>query len=623
MNYMKYLEKLSTKAKVVLFIACIAIPFATLLILFLGYKLAKEADYTTENNMSSQVEDMAQLISDEVENNMQKVGLVLKTANLMIENKGGLHETSDIVDLKGYQTKAWEFDGNVIQDNHSFVDEIKSLGVETATILQKVGDDYVRISTNVLDENGARSIGSLLLKSGEVIPTIEAGKEYRGTAEILGEQYVTGYKPLYIDNKLRGILYCGTPEKSMVNIEKLFNSKKIFKTGFAVLIDNKGVFTIHDKMKGRKCSDELFADMKKHKDNGIYKYNYSFFNIDYEAYYKYCGAIDSFVAVIYRIDEKYTSIYSLRRAVLIAVLIAVILLILTFSFVISKVVDKIGGEPDDVEGMVLKMAEGDLREIENIKNPKGILKSFTVLGEKLKIILQKLHEGSKNLSTSSSEINHATQSLSQNANQQAATVEDIVRSIDVLREEISKNAYRSDQAESIARKMINNVNDIKKAQADSLKSVQDISEKIDIINDIAFQTNILALNAAVEAARAGEHGKGFAVVAAEVRKLAEKSKNSAAEIISGSEITLKAAQHSTQLLNAIIPDIEQSSKIINEIVEGGEVQERNIASINISLQELNSAAQQNAASGEELAVNAEELNGQAISFSNDTSYFKF
>ena len=620
---MKYLEKLSTKARFCIMVALIAIPFAVLLILFLGYRLTTEANYTTENNMTSQVEDMSQLISDEVENNEQRVSVVLKTANLMIENQGGLQELDQTIDLKGYQTKAWKLNGAIVQDDFSFVDEIKKFGVETATILQKVGDDYVRISTSVLDENGARSVGSLLLKSGNVVPAIEAGNEYHGTAEILGEQYITAYKPLYINNKLRGILYCGTPEKSMTNIEKLFNSKKIFKTGFAVLIDNKGVFTIHDKMKGRKCSDELFADMKKHKDNGTYKYNYTFFNIGYEAYYKYCDAIDSFVAVIYRVDEKYASVYSLSRAVIVAVIIAVILLILTFSFIMGKVINKIGGEPDEVESLVLKMAEGDLREIENIKKPKGILKSFTILGEKLKMILQKLHEGSKNLSTSSSEINHATQSLSQNANQQAATVEDIVRSIDHLREEISKNAYRSDQAESIARKMINNVNDIKKAQADSLKSVQDISEKIDIINDIAFQTNILALNAAVEAARAGEHGKGFAVVAAEVRKLAEKSKNSAAEIISGSEITLKAAQHSTQLLNAIIPDIEQSSKIINEIVEGGEVQERNIASINISLQELNSAAQQNAASGEELAVNAEELNGQAISFSNDTSYFKF
>ena len=620
---MEILNKLSTKSKFSIAIALIALPFAILLVTILSFKLVSETDNANENNMTSQVQDLSQLITNEVITNIEKVKIVLTTGELLIKTQGGIEETDDIIDIKGYQTKVWKLGGNIIQENHSLVDSIKALGVGSATVLQKVGNDYIRISTNVLDEHGARSIGSLLLNSNKVIPTIEAGKQYNGSAEILGEQYITGYKPIYIKGKQKGILYCGTPEKDLPNIEKMFTSKKILKTGFAVLINDKGTFTIHEKMKGRKCSDELFANMKKNSDGKVHKYNYTFYNIDYETYYQYIESINSYVAVIYRTNEKYSSINTIRTTILIAVVLAVVILIIVFSLLIGRLVNQIGGEPADVEKMVLKLAEGDLRDIENIQNPIGILKSFKVLAEKLKSILQKLQEGSVALSSSSSEINNATQMLSQNANEQAATVEEIVNSIDTLHDEIVNNTSRSDKAEVIARKMLENINDIKKAQLESLKSVQDISEKIDIINDIAFQTNILALNAAVEAARAGEQGKGFAVVAAEVRKLAEKSKNSATEIILGSDVTLKAAEHSTQLLNDIVPYIEDSSKIIQEIVSGGEIQEENISNINTALKQLNATAQQNAASSEELAVNAEELNGQAISFNQDTTYFKF
>ena len=96
---------------------------------------------------------------------------------------------------------------------------------------------------------------------------------------------------------------------------------------------------------------------------------------------------------------------------------------------------------------------------------------------------------------------------------------------------IQQNTDNAQEAEKISKKVSDGVQKVGSASQESLLSIRDISEKINIINDIAFQTNILALNAAVEAARAGEHGKGFAVVAAEVRKLAERSKLAADEII--------------------------------------------------------------------------------------------
>jgi methyl-accepting chemotaxis protein len=149
-----------------------------------------------------------------------------------------------------------------------------------------------------------------------------------------------------------------------------------------------------------------------------------------------------------------------------------------------------------------------------------------------------------------------------------------------------------------------------------------IAEKIDIVEEIARQTDLLALNAAIEAARAGEHGKGFAVVAAAVRRLAERSAEAAGEISKLSVSSVEVAEKAGKLLGQIVPDIGKTSQLVQEITAACNEQNTGAEQINSAIQQLNQVVQQNSSAAEEMSSTSEELSSQAVQLQESISFFK-
>ncbi len=257
------------------------------------------------------------------------------------------------------------------------------------------------------------------------------------------------------------------------------------------------------------------------------------------------------------------------------------------------------------------------------KDEIGVLgNALQQMQEKLKEVIASVMLGSDNIASASMQMSSGSQQVSQGASEQASSAEEVSSSMEEMAANIQQNTDNAQEADKISQKVQEGVKKVGNASQESLVSIKNIAEKIGIINDIAFQTNILALNAAVEAARAGEQGRGFAVVAAEVRKLAERSKIAADEIVALSSKSVNVTETASALMSDLIPEIEKTAKLVQEIAAASMEQTSGADQVNTAIQQLNQVTQQNAAASEEMATSAEELSSQAEQLKEIISYFR-
>ena len=237
-----------------------------------------------------------------------------------------------------------------------------------------------------------------------------------------------------------------------------------------------------------------------------------------------------------------------------------------------------------------------------------------------------LRDGANQVASAANQVSASSQTLAEGSGQQAASIEETSSSLEELSSMTKRNADNSQKANELSKqtrsaadKGVADMEQMNTAMAAIKASSDDIAKIIKTIDEIAFQTNILALNAAVEAARAGEAGMGFAVVADEVRNLAQRSAQAAKETAAKIEDAIIKSAQGVELsgkvsaaLNDIVTKARQVDDLAAEVAGASREQTQGITQINVAVGQMDKVTQSNAASAEESAAAAQELNAQAL-----------
>jgi methyl-accepting chemotaxis protein len=326
---------------------------------------------------------------------------------------------------------------------------------------------------------------------------------------------------------------------------------------------------------------------------------------------------------IYLDDVDAVFWHELRDGLIVLSIIIVIFTAIAWMTTRS-ILGPLGAEPAFVSAIANQVAAGNLEIAITTgeRDSSSVLFAMKQMVEKLKNVVADVQSAAGNVAAGSTQLSSGSTEVSEGAARQAAAAEEASSSVEEMSATIKQSAENARETERIALKSATDALAGGEAVAETVTAMRDIATRILIIEEIARQTNLLALNAAIEAARAGEQGRGFAVVATEVRKLAERSQTAAKEIGALSFTSLSVAERAGELLAKLVPDIQRTAQLVQEINASSREQTVGADQINAAIQQLNEVIQQNAGSAEEMAATAEELSSQAAQMQENIAYFR-
>ena len=358
---------------------------------------------------------------------------------------------------------------------------------------------------------------------------------------------------------------------------------------------------------------------------------------------KWMEALDKLAALEEKMSaqaqtEAESGFNAARNMMIVLGLVAGVLGVLAAWFITRGLLKQLGGEPDYTAKIASSIAAGDLSiRIDTEQAAQGsLLMEVREMRNSLKGIVGQVRGGTETIGTASREIAAGNIDLSSRTEMQASALEKTASAMEELTSTVKQNADNAREANAlaatasdVARKGGEVVAQVVDTMGSINTSANKIVDIIGVIDGIAFQTNILALNAAVEAARAGEQGRGFAVVASEVRNLAQRSAAAAKEIKTLIGDSVEKVERGSKLvgqagvtMDEVVASVKRVTDIMSEIANASQEQSAGIEQVNLSIIEMDSMTQQNAALVEEAAAAAQSLQDQASELSRVVSIFK-
>ena len=331
--------------------------------------------------------------------------------------------------------------------------------------------------------------------------------------------------------------------------------------------------------------------------------------------------------------DNFTSIT--RTVIIVATIIGLLILLFTDRYLVVMLVKPL----DRIREHFRQIAQGDLSQPITPfgRNCVGqLVPLLSAMQDSLREAVSTIRSGSDNIWRGATEISSGNNDLSSRTEEQAAALEETAASMEQLTATVKLNADNARQASQLADVASTTasrggalVEDVISTMTGISDSSKKIAEITNVINSIAFQTNILALNAAVEAARAGEQGRGFAVVAGEVRNLASRSANAAKEIEGLIADSVSRVEQGSQLVNdtgttmeAVLRAVTEVTTIMKQIAAASEEQSKGISQVGVAITQMDGVTQQNASLVEQVSAAASALERQTEELQRSVQKFR-